>query len=170
MGRYVFLWLSVTGCFLLLCLITLFLFVCFSFSFYHRTFHTHTKVEQYKDHPYAHHPGSTNTNTRALFPVHFHLCTRPLHPMDYFEACSKFHTSSPFIDKFFRFVKKIYLFIFRQRGKEGQREGEKHQCVVPSHEPPTVDLTRTQPRHEPRPGIKLVTPWFTDPCSIHWAN
>ena len=24
----------------------------------------------------------------------------------------------------------IYLFIFRQRGREGKREGEKHQCVV----------------------------------------
>ena len=40
------------------------------------------------------------------------------------------------------------LFIFRQRGKEREREGEKHQCVVASHsashwEP---DL---QPRHVP---------------------
>ena len=24
----------------------------------------------------------------------------------------------------------IYLFIFRERGKDGEREGEKHQCVV----------------------------------------
>ena len=28
------------------------------------------------------------------------------------------------------------LFIFRERGKEGEREGEKHQCVVASHAPP----------------------------------
>ena len=32
------------------------------------------------------------------------------------------------------------LFIFRQRRREGEREGEKHQCVVASHMPPTRDL------------------------------
>ena len=30
------------------------------------------------------------------------------------------------------FFLRLYLFIFRERGKEGEREGEKHQCVVPS--------------------------------------
>ena len=30
---------------------------------------------------------------------------------------------------FFRF----YLFIFRERGREGEREGKKYQCVVASH-------------------------------------
>ena len=34
----------------------------------------------------------------------------------------------------------IYLFIFRERGKDGEREGEKHQCVVASSVPPTGDL------------------------------
>ena len=34
----------------------------------------------------------------------------------------------------------IYLFIFRQRGREGKKEGEKHQCVVASHKPPTGGL------------------------------
>ena len=29
----------------------------------------------------------------------------------------------------------FYLFIFRERGREGEREGEKHQCVVASHAP-----------------------------------
>ena len=33
----------------------------------------------------------------------------------------------------------IYLF-FRERGGEGEREGEKHQCVVASHTPPPGDL------------------------------
>ena len=36
------------------------------------------------------------------------------------------------------FLKRFYLFIFRQR--KGEREGEKHQCVVASHAPPTGDL------------------------------
>ena len=28
-----------------------------------------------------------------------------------------------------------YLFVFTERGREGEREGEKHQCVVASHVP-----------------------------------
>ena len=31
-------------------------------------------------------------------------------------------------------------FIFRERGREGEREGEKYQCVVASRTPPTGDL------------------------------
>ena len=38
------------------------------------------------------------------------------------------------------FFKIFYLFIFRERGREGERKGEKHQCVVASHAPPTGDL------------------------------
>ena len=38
------------------------------------------------------------------------------------------------------FFKRFYLFIFRERGKEGRRGGEKHQCVVASHVPPTGDM------------------------------
>ena len=37
------------------------------------------------------------------------------------------------------FLKKI-LFIFRERGKEGEREGDKHQCVIASCVSPTGDL------------------------------
>ena len=36
---------------------------------------------------------------------------------------------------------RFYLFIFRERGREGERKGEKHQCVVASHAPRTGDLT-----------------------------
>ena len=39
---------------------------------------------------------------------------------------------------FFRF------YLFRERGREGEREGQKHQCVVASHVPPTGDLAKTQ--------------------------
>ena len=38
------------------------------------------------------------------------------------------------------FLKIIYLFIFRQREREGERQGDKHQCVVASCAPPTGDL------------------------------
>ena len=37
---------------------------------------------------------------------------------------------------FFRFFKKNFI----ERGKEGDREGLKHQCVVASHMAPTGDL------------------------------
>ena len=40
---------------------------------------------------------------------------------------------------FFLFLKK-YLFIFREKRREGERKGEKHQCVVASPAPPTGDL------------------------------
>ena len=41
----------------------------------------------------------------------------------------------------FRRLKKIfYLFIFRERGREGEREEENHQCVVISHATSTGDV------------------------------
>ena len=33
------------------------------------------------------------------------------------------------------FFLRLYLFLFRQRGREGEREGGKHQCMVASHTP-----------------------------------
>ena len=38
------------------------------------------------------------------------------------------------------FFKRLYLFIFRERGRKGEREGEKHQCVTASCATPTGDL------------------------------
>ena len=40
------------------------------------------------------------------------------------------------------FFKRLYLFIylFLERGREGEKEGENHQCVVASQPPPTGDL------------------------------
>ena len=38
------------------------------------------------------------------------------------------------------FFKRFYLFIFRESGREGEREGEKYQCVVAFHVAPTGDL------------------------------
>ena len=41
------------------------------------------------------------------------------------------------------FFKRFYLFLFRHRGREGERQGEKRQCVVASCMPPTGDLARS---------------------------
>ena len=58
---------------------------------------------------------------------------------------------------------RFYLFIFRQRG----RQGEKHQCVVASHAPPTGDLACN-------PGMcpdwESVTLCFSGWSSIHWRH
>ena len=37
---------------------------------------------------------------------------------------------------------KDFIYLFLERGREGEREGEKHQCVVASCMAPTGDLTR----------------------------
>ena len=42
------------------------------------------------------------------------------------------------------FLKRFYLFISRDRGREGEREGEKHQRAGASGAPPTGD-----PAHNP---------------------
>ena len=38
------------------------------------------------------------------------------------------------------FLNGFYLSIFREKGREGEREGDEHQCVVASHVTPTGDL------------------------------
>ena len=66
----------------------------------------------------------------------------------------------------FEFFLRFYLFIFRQRGREGQREEEKYQCVVASHVPHTGDLAGN-------PGMWPDWEWnwrlfgLEAPCSIH---
>ena len=40
------------------------------------------------------------------------------------------------------FLKDFICFIFRQRGREGERESDKHQCMVASNVSPTGDLAR----------------------------
>ena len=47
---------------------------------------------------------------------------------------------------------KNILFIFRERGRGGEKEGEKHQCVLASHTPPQgsgLQGPGLQPRHVP---------------------
>ena len=45
-----------------------------------------------------------------------------------------------YINRSFYFSKRFYLLIFREKGREAGREGEKHQCAVASHTPPAGDL------------------------------
>ena len=71
-----------------------------------------------------------------------------------------------FLYKAETFFLRFYLFIFRERRREGEREGEKHQRVVASCTPPTGDLA-CNPGMCPRLGIELVTLCFTGPRSIH---
>ena len=61
----------------------------------------------------------------------------------------------------FPFLKRFYLFIFSQRGREGEREGEKHQCVVVSQVPHTVDLAH-KPAYAPT-GNQTTDPWVHRP-------
>ena len=69
---------------------------------------------------------------------------------------------------FFFFLK--ILFIFREREREGERKGEKHQGVVASHAPPTGDFG-WQPRPVPWIGIQLAILWFpSQQHSVHWAT
>ena len=48
-----------------------------------------------------------------------------------------------------KFIKDFIYFNFRQRGREGEREGEKHQCVVASHAPTPHWGPGLQPRLVP---------------------
>ena len=66
------------------------------------------------------------------------------------------------------FFNDIYVFIFRQKGREGEREGEKHQCAVVLHA--HYWGPGLQHRHVPWLGIKPVILWFTGRHSIHWAT
>ena len=57
------------------------------------------------------------------------------------------HVLNLSVPQFLCFLKR-YLFIFRERGREGERGGEKHLCVVASHVSPTGDLAHN-PGHMP---------------------
>ena len=69
----------------------------------------------------------------------------------------------------FSFFKRFYQFIFRERGREGERERETSVCGC-SHVSPTGDLA-CNPRlgQVPGLGIELAAHWFAGPCSIYWA-
>ena len=62
----------------------------------------------------------------------------------------------------------LRLYLFRERGREGEREGEKHPCVVASCTPPMGDLA-CNPGMSPD-GIEPATLGFAGPHSVHWAT
>ena len=45
----------------------------------------------------------------------------------------------PLVNLFIYLLLRFYLFILRERGRKGEREGEKHPRMVASHMPPTED-------------------------------
>ena len=46
--------------------------------------------------------------------------------------------------RLFPLFKNLFIYLFLERGREGQRKGEKHQCMVASHVPPTGTWPATQ--------------------------
>ena len=74
----------------------------------------------------------------------------------------------------FLFFKDFIYLLLRERRREGERERERNinvwekHWLVASHTPNWG--TGPEPRHVPWLGIKLVTFWFTDQHSIHWAT
>ena len=67
---------------------------------------------------------------------------------------------------FLSFFNKYFIYLFLERGREGEREGEKHQCVVASGAPPTEDLAHN-PGMYPRLGIEPATFCFAGWHSVH---
>ena len=51
--------------------------------------------------------------------------------------------------------------MFRQRGREGEREGEKHQCVLASHVPPATGVLARNP------GLCPDWEWNLGPLGSH---
>ena len=64
------------------------------------------------------------------------------------------------------FLMILFIYSYREEGKKKERETSMCDCLLTApHWGPGL-----KPRHVPRPGIKLETPWFTGWCSIHWAT
>ena len=69
----------------------------------------------------------------------------------------------------FLFLKKYFIYLFcKGRRRKGEREGEKHQCVIASGKPPN-GVPGQQPRHLPWWGIDPATLLVRRPA-FHWAT
>ena len=96
------------------------------------------------------------------------------HQLTYFLSSTGLCLVHPFSQKILFFKYFIYLFPFRERGREGEREGEKQQCATDQWfgclpHTPNQGVGR-QPGHVPWPGIKPATFWVTGQHSVHWAT
>ena len=60
------------------------------------------------------------------------------------------------------------LFIFRKRGRKGEREGENINIWLPPMRP--HQGPGPKPRQVACLGMKPATLWFAGWCSIHWAT
>ena len=80
---------------------------------------------------------------------------------------NQYHPLSPF-KYLLSFFKRFYLFIFRERGWEGERAGEKHHCLVALTWPPlgTWPTTRTCALT----GNPTSDPLVRGPCSVRWVT
>ena len=80
----------------------------------------------------------------------------------------------PKMDFFKKILKKDCIYLFFERGREGEREREKHQCVVASCTPPTGDLAcspgmcpdwesnpLSHPSQGPRETLVCTSRWYT---------
>ena len=64
--------------------------------------------------------------------------------------------------------KRFHLLIFRERGREGEREGEKHWSAAScSHPDQELNL---QPSHVPWPWIEQTTFHFAERRPTNWAT
>ena len=74
-----------------------------------------------------------------------HVAVEEFHYLMYVKVLSKIKTHAIICNhlyyKLSNFLKD-FIYLFLERGREGEREGEKHQCVVASQAPPTGDLAR----------------------------
>ena len=61
--------------------------------------------------------------------------------------------------KISNFTPSFIYFVFRQRGREGEREGKKHPCVFACHAPPSGDLAQKVSTEK-----KFMFPWKTIHC------
>ena len=68
----------------------------------------------------------------------------------------------------FFFFLRFYLFIFREKGREGKKRSKTSMCACLLQA--SYWGHSLQPSHVPWLGIQPVTLWFPGPLSIHWAT
>ena len=68
------------------------------------------------------------------------------------------------------FFWRFYLFILRERGREGERGGKKHQCVIASYAPQLGTWPPTQVCALMGNVPELATLWFAGQHLIHTSQ